>query len=416
MPCRLLSLALVLCACRRPATAPAAALPASIAAVAPPVAPLAVEPKASRAVPPKDESTTARRRPAPEKPLELCPATDALAAARAFYDEEKFEQALACSARACADSPDAADAHSERAADLVALGRYPDAQLAFARALALDPDHLDALLGAADLYVTRLSGSRDNDELALVYAERGLKNARRGKQPELVGSFALEGAMALNDLGRPAEALERAEEAQKHGAPADDAAYEKASALYELCRFDEARVLFSRLVQVKEKEAYARYHLGLIAERKGDPATAARELAAARALDPAGFPSEVPITAAEFEAMVQRQIHALPPDMQRDLATLPLQLQDLPDLEDLTANEPPLSPAILGLFRGPSLHERCDGAEPGPCRSIVLYRKNLARVTRDLPDLEDQVRVTLLHELGHLRGEDDLQLAARGLE
>jgi predicted Zn-dependent protease with MMP-like domain len=211
-------------------------------------------------------------------------------------------------------------------------------------------------------------------------------------------------------------ALARADDALKHGAPEDDASYERASALYELCRFDEAAALFSHLVGVKEKQAYARYHLGLIAERKGDTATAARELSAARAIDGADFPAEVPISPKDFDAMIQRQVHALPPDMQQDLATLPLQIQDLPDLADLTANEPPLSPAILGLFRGPALQERCDGAEPGPCRSIVLYRKNLARVTRDPADLEDQVRVTLLHELGHLRGEDDLQLAARGLE
>jgi tetratricopeptide (TPR) repeat protein len=410
----LVCLALATTACHRPearqapVSAPVAASPVTLA--------VAPEAKASRAAPPKDESAPPRRHAAPEKPLELCPTADALSGARSFYDEEKFEQALACSARACADSPDSPDAHSERAADLVALGRYDEAQLAFARALALDPDHLDALLGAADLYVTRLAGSRDNDELALVYAERGLKDARKGKQPDLVGSFALEGAMALNDLGRPAEALERADDALKHGAPEDDASYERASALYELCRFDEAAALFSHLVGVKEKQAYARYHLGLIAERKGDTATAARELSAARAIDGADFPAEVPISPKDFDAMIQRQVHALPPDMQQDLATLPLQIQDLPDLADLTANEPPLSPAILGLFRGPALQERCDGAEPGPCRSIVLYRKNLARVTRDPADLEDQVRVTLLHELGHLRGEDDLQLAARGLE
>ena len=31
-------------------------------------------------------------------------------------------------------------------------------------------------------------------------------------------------------------------------------------------------------------------------------------------------------------------------------------------------------------------------------------------------ELNEQIRVTLLHELGHLRGEDDSELAARGLE
>lgn len=410
-----LAAALALAACQQAqASRPPPAVAQAVASAAPDSHP------GARAALTKDDPTGPTRRhlpPAPEKPLELCPARgDPLVQARAFYDHDQFELALSCSARACADAPDSADAHAERAADLVALGKYDEAQLAFARALALDPDHLDALLGASDLFVTRLPGSRDNDELALVYAEHGLKLARRSKQSDLVGSFALESAMALNDLGRPKEALDRAEEALKHAAPEDDALYEKASALYELCHFSEAKVLFTRLAKVKEKEAFARYHLGLIAEREGDAAEAQQEMKAARALDSDDFPPEVPVTAAEFQAMVNREIAALPADMRKDLGTLPVQVEDLPDLEDLTANDPPLSPAILGLFRGPSLHERCDGSEPGPCRSIVLYRKNLARVTRDRADLEDQVRVTLLHEIGHLRGEDDMELAARGLE
>ncbi len=55
--------------------------------------------------------------------------------------------------------------------------------------------------------------------------------------------------------------------------------------------------------------------------------------------------------------------------------------------------------------------------KPGtPCRSVVLYRKNLARAVKTKDELLEQIRVTLLHEIGHLRGEDDFELAARGLE
>ena len=49
-------------------------------------------------------------------------------------------------------------------------------------------------------------------------------------------------------------------------------------------------------------------------------------------------------------------------------------------------------------------------------RSNELYRRNLARVVRTPEELRKQISVTLLHEVGHLRGEDDGELAARGLE
>mgnify|MGYP006270207379 CR=1 FL=1 len=50
------------------------------------------------------------------------------------------------------------------------------------------------------------------------------------------------------------------------------------------------------------------------------------------------------------------------------------------------------------------------------CRSIVLYRKNLSRFARDRREFAEQVRITLLHEIGHLHGETEEALRARGLE
>jgi predicted Zn-dependent protease with MMP-like domain len=47
---------------------------------------------------------------------------------------------------------------------------------------------------------------------------------------------------------------------------------------------------------------------------------------------------------------------------------------------------------------------------------VALYRLNLARAVRTREELREQIKVTLLHEVGHLRGEDDQELAARGLE
>ena len=49
-------------------------------------------------------------------------------------------------------------------------------------------------------------------------------------------------------------------------------------------------------------------------------------------------------------------------------------------------------------------------------RAIVLYRRNLLRSVRDASALDEAIRRTLLHELGHLRGEDDGSLRDRGLE
>ena len=49
-------------------------------------------------------------------------------------------------------------------------------------------------------------------------------------------------------------------------------------------------------------------------------------------------------------------------------------------------------------------------------RAIVLYRRNLLRTVHDDAELDQAIARTLLHEVGHLRGEDDGSLRDRGLE
>jgi hypothetical protein len=88
------------------------------------------------------------------------------------------------------------------------------------------------------------------------------------------------------------------------------------------------------------------------------------------------------------------------------LSTADLSWADLPEAADLAAGDPVLSPTIVGLFR-PAGEGRRDG--------IVLYRKNLLRISRTLDELRREMQDTLRHELGHLRGEDDAQLHDRGL-
>jgi predicted Zn-dependent protease with MMP-like domain len=223
-------------------------------------------------------------------------------------------------------------------------------------------------------------------------------------------------ATAENDLGRPDLALPRAERALRLAPEDAGAAWERALALWELCRFDDAEPALRRVLELAPDDAWATHYLGLAAERRGDLRRAKELLAAASRLAPDDFPAEVDVDAASFAAEVKRALAALPAPDRKALASVPLELAELPEVDDLVAVEPPLSPGLLGLFRGPSEQEPCLPEDGEPCRSIVLYRRNLVRYARDRAELSAQVRVTLLHELGHLRGEDDEALRRRGLE
>jgi predicted Zn-dependent protease with MMP-like domain len=296
---------------------------------------------------------------------------------------------------------------------LSALGRVPDAQLAFARALVLNPDSPEALLGAAHLYVVDPPSSRERDELGLLYSERGLSTP--GLPPEVVVEFALISAIAFNNLGQAEEALARTAIVLAREPHNSEAAYERALALFELCRFAEAKAAFTVLLNDPVHRAHAHQHMGMLLEREGRWALAQQHFDKARELLPTDFhPPQLP-SEAEFRKAVADAVAALPEDMRKDLAGIPVTTEELPADDDLLAGAPPLSPTILGLFRGPPLGEPC-GQTEAQCRSVVLYRRNLARVVRSPEELRKQIQVTLLHEVGHLRGEDDGELAARGLE
>ena len=367
---------------------------------------------------------------APARPLKRCFDEDAsgdpprplealLDRAADRYDHGDFQTSLICAEEAARVEPRSVEAHHDRAAALQEIGRLDEAESAFTRALALDPDDPETLAGAADLYINRLPPTNDHTETGLEFARRGSRRLKRVRAPHgarpdraLVARLALLEGQALNDLGRSREALMRLDAAL--AAEPDDlhARYERAVALFDLCRFSEAKRAFTDVLSKNPHDAWAHHHLGLTLERLGDVASADRELARARIEAPAEFHAPVEVSAAEFRALVDNEAKKLTPELRADLGRVDLETADLPDLTDLTAEEPPLAPTILGLFRGAPIGE----APESEARAIVIYRKNLARAVASRDELIQQIRTTLLHELGHLRGEDDDALRARGLE
>jgi predicted Zn-dependent protease with MMP-like domain len=220
--------------------------------------------------------------------------------------------------------------------------------------------------------------------------------------------FLLE-AMALDDLGRPADALASANRSLEYDGKDREARREKGVALFELCRFDQARVELGKLA-VEEPDAWAEHYLGLIAERTSDEVAAAAHFARAQQLDPEAFKATAQSPRGIFQKIVQEEVEKLPADIRAGLSRANFEVTDLPEVSDLVATDPPLSPGILGLFRPPPETAPVD-ARP----TILLYRRNLSRAAHNDDELHREVRDTLMHEVGHLNGEDDDQLRDRGL-
>jgi Flp pilus assembly protein TadD/predicted Zn-dependent protease with MMP-like domain len=390
------------------------------------------------------------RRCFPDRPAWLdAPVASLLDRAAELFDDGDYAGALACAEEAARQAPRSVEAHHNRAISLMRLDRLDEARDAIALALALAPDDPETLEAAADLNINQLAPSVDRSALGLEYARRGSRHV--GRDRERAARLALLEGQALIDLGRASEALRRIDAALKASPHFAAAVYERGVALFELCRFDDARRTFEKVLASTPDHAHALYHLGLIEERLGDEAGATRHLAAASAADIKSFPVPFEMTQTEFATRVQRAVSDLPEDVRHDLGGIKVEAADLPDISDLVAEKPPLSPTILGLFRGLPL-DYTDRVIPSPAgragkgraqpvplaaadqgsggralavgdlqcdageRTIVLYRRNLLRTVHDAAELDQAISRTLLHEVGHLRGEDDGSLRDRGLE
>jgi Flp pilus assembly protein TadD/predicted Zn-dependent protease with MMP-like domain len=410
--------------------------------------PRAAEPKpshgsaaAASAAPPPSSATAkagaalvegAPLRPHHEEPVVECPATIADAATDevrvgALLDEANhqieqggFAAAWTCADRAADLSPQSVEAHHLRGAALAALGHDAEAQLAYGLALSLDPDDPETLRAVADFYINgKGERSRDALRLGLELAQRGSRRAlaRRRKNPPLAADLAVLEAQAQNDLGRSDEALARIDAALRLAPGRGDALHERGVALFDLSRFAEAKVAFTRAIAAQPDDAYSHQMLGFTLEQLGQPAAATAELARAQALAPTELTPGVMISTEEFRREVDGVIATLPAARQARVHAIKVEVVDLPDAADLAAVSPPFPPTILGLYRGPvGRPAEVPPAAGDEAPSIVLYRKNLARAVKTRTELSEQIRDTLLHEIGHLEGLDEDDLRRRGME
>jgi predicted Zn-dependent protease with MMP-like domain len=147
-------------------------------------------------------------------------------------------------------------------------------------------------------------------------------------------------------------------------------------------------------------------------------AGADRDLHRAHRLDPQTFPKMVHVDDATVEAIVDEAVRAMHPSIREYLKQVALVLDEVPDEEILRQWDPPMPPGeIVGYFSGYSLVER-SGDNPWSAlpSSIVLFRRNLGRLASDPDRVVEELRVTVLHEVGHFLGLDEQDLEDRGLD
>ena len=113
------------------------------------------------------------------------------------------------------------------------------------------------------------------------------------------------------------------------------------------------------------------------------------------------------------ESEVNRTIRSLPSALRDKVRQVPVSFERQPD-EALQKDG--IEPDTLGLFVGEPYSEIGATTDPLPAQ-LILFLENIRAATEgDEAAYREEVRTTLLHELGHYLGLDETDLEERGLD
>jgi predicted Zn-dependent protease with MMP-like domain len=106
-----------------------------------------------------------------------------------------------------------------------------------------------------------------------------------------------------------------------------------------------------------------------------------------------------------FEAHVERAVDSLPPELRKAMSNVEIVVED----------QNPEDPDLYGLYLGIPLTERDTGYAGVLPDKIAIYRLPLVEEFGDDPEvLEDEIRITVLHEIAHHFGVDEDRLTELG--
>lgn len=114
------------------------------------------------------------------------------------------------------------------------------------------------------------------------------------------------------------------------------------------------------------------------------------------------------LTRAEFEGVVGEALDSLPKRFADLVENVVVSVEDEPGDEDLQSGEDDAEAdtELLGIYRGVALTDRTHD-DPLLPDEIAIFRGPINRVSNSREDAVDEVRQTVIHELGHYFGLGD---------
>jgi len=120
------------------------------------------------------------------------------------------------------------------------------------------------------------------------------------------------------------------------------------------------------------------------------------------------------LSQADFAKLVEQAMAGIPERFAEYLGELVVDIEPMPgrrDCQEAGIDDPQ---NLLGLYVGIPLTERGTEIHPMLPDRIVIYQRNIERTCRTKEEIVNEVRATVLHEIGHYFGLDEDELEDLG--
>lgn len=118
----------------------------------------------------------------------------------------------------------------------------------------------------------------------------------------------------------------------------------------------------------------------------------------------------------EFDDLVQESLGTLPKAFEPYMENVIVEVRDRPDRQLLAAEHVAIAGGrtLLGLYCGVALPNKSVSQPYDMPERIYLFKRNIESICRDRDEVVEQIRITVLHEVGHHFGMDEEDLDELG--
>lgn len=115
----------------------------------------------------------------------------------------------------------------------------------------------------------------------------------------------------------------------------------------------------------------------------------------------------------EFQKLVEEALNSLPKEFAEKLDNVAVTVEDFPTSYQLAKSEISPRELLLGLYEGVPQTKRGIYYSAVPDK-ITIFKNAIEQVSQNDEDIKNQVRKTVIHEIGHHFGLSEAELRKAG--